>query len=225
MTVRARIRRVVHGLAVALVGALVLAACGAPAYTYVTNSAEHTYAKVPTSWAQIAPEVLAAAMGVDPSTTDEDRGFWVQGFDAADPPSPVHLLGTNADAPALLVAVQDVPAEQRGSVSLDKMRDFFNPITPSGRQMAELTSAVPLSDFALVTDETLTPGHGLRGVHSVYLYSIAGGPSQVFDQTLYTNDDSSKLYVFYVRCSVDCYKQREREIGMVVASFTVRETP
>ena len=51
-----------------------------------------------------------------------------------------------------------------------------------------------------------------------------GGPSQVFDQIAYVNDDASKLYMFYVRCSSDCYEQRKQEIANVVSSFTVRET-
>ena len=52
----------------------------------------------------------------------------------------------------------------------------------------------------------------------------AAGRSQVFDQIAYVNDDASKLYMFYVRCSTDCYEQRKQEIANVVSSFTVRET-
>jgi hypothetical protein len=47
----------------------------------------------------------------------------------------------------------------------------------------------------------------------------------VFDQTVYVNDDASKLYMFFVRCSTECYEQRRQEIESVVSSFTVREGP
>jgi hypothetical protein len=30
--------------------------------------------------------------------------------------------------------------------------------------------------------------------------------------------------MFFVRCSTECYEQRQKEIGNVVSSFTVRET-
>jgi hypothetical protein len=62
-------------------------------------------------------------------------------------------------------------------------------------------------------------------VHSVYRYRIMGGPSQTFDQIVYTNDDNSKIYMFYVRCSSQCFDQRQSEINAVASSFTVRENP
>ncbi len=56
-------------------------------------------------------------------------------------------------------------------------------------------SASRLSDFQLLLDEVLTPGHGVRGVHTVFGYRVDGGPPQVFDQIGYINDDASKVYV------------------------------
>ena len=50
------------------------------------------------------------------------------------------------------------------------------------------------------------------------------GPPQVIDQTNYLNDDASKLYMFFVRCSSECYDQRKGEIDRAVSSFTVRES-
>ena len=47
---------------------------------------------------------------------------------------------------------------------------------------------------------------------------------QMIDQTAYLNDDASKLYMFFVRCSTECYEQRKGEIDRAVSSFTVRET-
>jgi phosphoribosylaminoimidazole-succinocarboxamide synthase len=75
----------------------------------------------------------------------------------------------------------------------------------------------------VLADEVLTPGDGLRGVHSVYRYRLGGGPTQVINQTMYTNDDASRVYMLFVRCSVTCYEQHKGEIEGVVSSFTVRE--
>ncbi len=133
------------------------------------------------------------------------------------------MLGQQSVAPAVFIGVRDVPSSARGQVSLDLLRDLFRPVSPSAREEAEANPASPFSAFALVNDEILTPGDGLRGVHVIYRYRIAGGPVQVFDQIAYVNDDSSKLYMFYLRCSTDCYEQRSREIQNVVSSFTVRE--
>ena len=201
-----------------------LAGCGSPQYTYVTNSADRTYVKVPTSWRQIDKRAMDDAIGLDPSLSDEERGLWLEGYDADPTPSPMHLFGPTAPAPAAFVSVQQIPESARGQFSLDKLRDLFYPVSPSARQAAEMDPTSGLTDFALISDEVLTPGGGLRGVHSVFRYRMGDGPVQVIDQTSYLNDDASKLYMFFVRCSTECYEQRQREIGNVVSSFTVRET-
>lgn len=226
MPIRAERRRY-RGIARALLlltVVVVLAGCGAPQYTYVTNSADRTYVKLPTSWRQIDKKALDDAIGLDPSTSDEERGLWLEGYDADVAPSPLHLFGPSAPAPAAFVSVQQIPESARGQFSLDKLRDLFYPVSQSARDAAALDPTSGLTDFALVSDQVLTPGEGLRGVHSVFRYRMSDGPLQVIDQTAYLNDDASKLYMFFVRCSTECYDQRQSEIGNVVSSFTVRES-
>jgi hypothetical protein len=206
--------------------ALVVAGCGAPEYTYVTNSEDHTYLRIPSTWQALDDKSLLEGMGVD-STDDPDQiGFWLEGFDA-DPtaPSVAHLFGQHSPAPAVFVGVQDVPPTVRGKISLDLMRDLWRPVSASARELAEQAQMSPFTGFQMVEDEVLTPGDGLRGVHSVYRYRVLDGPPQVFDQIVYTNDDASKIYMFYLRCSAECYEQRQQEINGVVSSFTVRENP
>jgi hypothetical protein len=121
--------------------------------------------------------------------------------------------------------VQEVPETARGSYSLDKLRDLFYPVSPAGQQQAAADPTSAVSDITVMSDDVLTPGTGVRGVHTVFRYRVANGPLQVMDQTLYLNDDASKLYLFFVRCSTECYQQRQKEITSVVSSFTVREKP
>ena len=201
-----------------------LAGCGAPEYTYVTNSADRTYVKLPSSWRPIDKKALDDAIGLDPTLSDEERGLWLEGYDADSAPSPLHLFGPSASAPAAFVSVQQIPESARGQFSLDKLRDLFYPVSASAREAAEMDPTSGLTDFALMTDEVLTPGDGLRGVHSVFRYRMGNGSLQMIDQTAYLNDDASKLYMFFVRCSTECYEQRQQEIGNVVSSFTVRES-
>jgi hypothetical protein len=210
-------------LSLAVVVALVTG-CGAPEYTYVTNSADRTYVKLPAAWRPIDKKALDDAIGLDPTMSDEQRGLWLEGYDADTAPSPLHLFGPSASAPAAFVSVQQIPESVRGQFSLDKLRDLFYPVSPSAREAAEMDPTSGLTDFALVSDEVLTPGKGLRGVHSVFRYRMGDGPLQMIDQTAYLNDDASKLYMFFVRCSTECYQQRQQEIGNVVSSFTVRES-
>jgi hypothetical protein len=202
-----------------------LAGCGGPEYTYVTNSEDRTYLRIPHSWQPIDGRELSEAIGLDPSRDDREQGFWLAAYDADPKPSTDHLLGPHSASPALIVGVRHVPMAARGQVSLDGMRDMFWPVSPSAREQAAANPFAQFSSFGLISDEVLTPGEGLRGVHTVYRYRIEGGPAQIFDQTVYVNDDASKLYIFYIRCSSECYEQRRQEIENVVSSFTVRETP
>ncbi len=210
-------------LFVAFLASLLVAACGAPEYTYVTNSDDRTYVRIPTSWQAVDEAELATALGLDPSVPAADQGVWIEAYDAAAPPSAAHLLGPHTEVPAALVFVQDVPPQMRGQYSLDRLRDLFQPVSPTGRQQAGADPNSLLSNFGLMADEVLTPVDGIRGVHVVYQYRVSGGPYQVFDKTALLNDDASKLYVFVARCSSECYGQRKEEIDRVVSSFTVLE--
>ena len=220
MPIRARHRsspvtaRALLLLSVAALVAL-LAGCGSPEYTYVTNSTDRTYLKVPASWRPIDDKAMNDAIGFDPTLTEEERGLWFEAYDADADPSPMHLFGPTAAAPAAFVGVQPIPESARGQ---------FYPVSASAQEAAEMDPTSGVSDLALVADEVLTPGNGLRGVHSVFRYRVGDGPMQMMDQTAYLNDDASKLYMFFVRCSTECYEQRQKEIGNVVSSFTVRET-
>ena len=229
MPIRARHRsspvtaRALLLLSVAALVAL-LAGCGSPEYIYVTNSTDRTYLKVPASWRPIDDKAMNDAIGFDPTLTEEERGLWFEAYDADAEPSPMHLFGPSAAAPAAFVGVQQIPELARGQFSLDRLRDLFYPVSASAQEAAEMDPTSGVSDLALVADEVLTPGNGLRGVHSVFRYRVGDGPMQMMDQTAYLNDDASKLYMFFVRCSTECYEQRQKEIGNVVSSFTVRET-
>ena len=205
-----------------LLAAALLAGCGAPRYTYVKNSADHMYVKIPASWHSIDQKDLDNAIGLDPAEDASSRGLWLQGYDAADTPSALHLFGSSAPEPAVLVSVQRVPQASRGGLSLDGLRDFFFPVSPTARQNNQNPQ---LTGFGLLADDVLTPGDGVRGVHTVFRYRLGGGPPQMMDQTGYLNDDASKLYLLLVRCSTTCYKDRHGEIENVVSSFTIREKP
>lgn len=207
----------------AVVALLVLAGCGAPEYTYVKNAADKTYLKVPSSWRQIDPAQFTAVLGSPPAASSAE-GTWIVGYDADAQPALDHLFAPDLSFPLVLVSVDAVPERSRGQVSLDVVRDFRFPVSATARQQLALSGgAGGLTDFQLIADEVLTPGNGIRGVHTVYSYRVDGGPPQVFDQRGFINDDASKLYLAIARCSAQCFQQRQQEIEDVVNSFTVRE--
>jgi len=214
-------RRWAATAALAVIVVLGLTGCGAPSWNYVTNKEERTYAKVPVAWRDVSDGISAtgSVFGLDPSTVS-----WVRAYDADTAPSIQHPTGVAAPAaPTMVVIVFTMPQQTRGSISLDSLRDIVFPVSQQSRAMQAMQPASNLSDFKLYLDKTLTPGDGLRGVRSVFGYRISGGPPQVIDQTAYTNDDASKVYLITVRCSLECFAANSAQIDDVASSFTVRE--
>ena len=196
------------------------AGCGAPQYTYVKNTTHRTYFKVPASWRVVDEKALKQMSGSTPAP--ESEGGWTVAYDAAQDPSPAHLVGSNTAEPIVYASVQPVPKEAREQISLDSLRDLLLPVTPAARATSS-ASGTSFSGFSLVSDTELTAPPGFRGVHEVFQYRVQGGPPQTFDQTVYVNKDASKVYALLLRCSNECYRERRAEIETVTASFTVKE--
>src|ERR1700680_1853751 len=88
-----RVGRGLAGLSALLV-AVMVAGCGAPQFTYVTNSATNTYFKVPYGWHKIDNASLAKALNSGGGT-----GAWSVGYDAGTAPSATHVFGSQISQP------------------------------------------------------------------------------------------------------------------------------
>lgn len=208
-----------------LLPALAATACGAPAYTYVKNSNDMTYFKVPSGWHPVDQDKLKDALVSSPtdsaSAQIEKKLIWSVAYDADPSPQPEHLSMLGGDKPIVLGMVRQLTESQRSSVSLDMLRDLFHPVTDTSRQSAA-QQGVSLQNFELLADTDLTPGDGIRGIREIYNYQAAPiGPLQTFDLTAYIGD-GGKLYVLLIRCSAACYRQRAGELDTIARSFTVR---
>jgi hypothetical protein len=215
--------RVAAALAAVISGCAVLgtvSGCSAPDHTYIANSANKTYFKVPASWHELDENALKRTV-TGPSPSPGSASVWVVAYDAAQAPSLSHLVASDTPDPIVYVSVRPVSTEESGQISLDNLRDLVLPVSATGRAAAT-PSATTFSDFKLVSDSELTPKSGFRGVHEVFQYRVGGGPPQTFDETAYTNKDGSKVYLMFLRCSNECYQARRAELDSVVTSFTVQ---
>jgi len=203
---------------------MVLASCGSPEFTYVQNSGEHTYFKVPAEWTEIDRAALDGMLAPeDPDSVAAQvrkQLIWSVAYDADPEPSPTHLFGASTK-PFVYASVRKLAESERGAVSFNTLRNFVLPVTPEARQSAKDAGLV-LQDFELIRDEVLTPGKGIHGVRAVFNYRHPGGSLQTFDQTAYVTDDASRVYFLLLRCSARCYRERGSELDMVARSFTVR---
>ena len=199
--------------------------CGVPEFTYVKNSEQKTYFKVPHDWHEVSTNSLDDVLsGTNPdSATAELRQqlWWSVAYDASADPTPDHLLTNGVtDKPIVYVRVAQLTEPQQNAVSLDRLRNVFLPVTDDAREAASTTSE--LTGFELVHDEVLTPASGLHGVRVIFGYELASGVLHTFDQTALVNNDGSKLFLLIIRCSRICYRERSGELDEIATSFTVR---
>jgi len=208
---------------VAVIAALgVLSACGSPSYTYVTNSDDHVFFKVPRNWHRVDQKDLedVATSGLTATEAAALRAAtWSVAYDADPQPSVDHLLGATAKQPVALSRVLRVPEGNRGSITVDSLRNAFLPITDEAR-LAASNGGTLVPEADMITDE-MVKAKGALGVHLVYRLPI-NGSMETFDQTAYKADDGSRVYLFLVRCVQTCYSNRfGGELDDVVRSFTV----
>lgn len=220
-------RAIQAGVAAATVAAVIAGtgACATPEFTYVKNSDQRTYFKIPHGWHEIGTDSLDDVLsGTKPdSATSElrQRLWWSVAYDASADPTPDHLLTSDiTQAPIVYARVAQLTESQQNAVSLDMLRNMLLPVTTEAREA--VASTTQLTGFELLHDEVLTPANGLHGVRVIFNYELAYGVLHTFDQTALVNNDGSKLYLLIIRCSGSCYRERSSELDTVATSFTVR---
>jgi hypothetical protein len=219
------VKRALHAGAAAIAAVALAGGCAAPEFTYVKNSGQKTYFKVPHDWHAIGTRSLDDVLsGTNPdsaTTKLRQQLWWSVAYDASADPTPDHLLTNEVtNQPIVYARVAQLTESQQNAVSLDMLRNAFLPVTDDAREAAAAT--IPLTGFELVHDEVLTPSSGLHGVRVIYDYELADGVLHTFDQTALVNNDGSKVYLLIIRCSTTCYRERSSELDTIAKSFTVR---
>ena len=198
--------------------AALVSACGAPAYTYVTNSDAHTYFKVPRDWQKIDSKELVKAISGGATLPPS---VWTVGYDAnpkCRPPRTCSAPRPTSRSPTRWWSRSAAP---RAVLSYNLLRDFFLPVTDdAGRTAAK--DGFSLTGFHLIRSSVLTPGQGFHGVRETFDYTYPDGSQNTFDQVALTNADSTEVYVLLVHCLATCYNSDASQIDSVMKSFTVR---
>lgn len=221
-------------LALVLVGALFVTACGKPAYTYVSNKDANTYFKVPSDWPAseetegldyLFAQVIFQAQDRDSAAFDTFKKVrWAAEYDAP------YDLKASVGGPLVYGLVTPVPPTFQGDISLDWLRDMLAPVSETTRNKILAGGGSLPPAFEILDDEVLTPEAGFRGVRVVYnrlIQSSATGQAflATYDLTAMTNNDSSVVYALLAVCSAECYRMNAVKINDVVTSFTVRKSP
>lgn len=195
-----------------------LSSCAAPQYTYVADSSQNTYFKVPSGWHQISAQALSQALE---SIGESGSGAWSSAYDADSAPNASHFLTTEANQPFVFAEVGQLNSTASDALSYNELQDSFLPVTSSARSNAA-KAGFPLTGFKLVSEQTVTPGQGVHGVEEVYDYTYPDGVAETFNQVALTNAVQTIVYLLIVHCSTSCYSQNQTNIDDVASSFTVR---
>jgi hypothetical protein len=212
-------QRAAKGLAggCALLLGVVLSGCAAPQYTYVTNSGESTYFKVPHGWHQIPPSSLSKAMQQDLGGS----AGWAVAYEAGNGPTANDLLSFGANRPFVFAEVGTLSSTSSQSLSYDALKDFLLPVTSTARQ--SVPTGYPLTNFTQIRDQILTPGDGVHGVRETFDYTLSGA-ADTFDEVALTNADQNTIYFLLLHCTTSCYSSDQTQINQVMSSFTVRSS-
>jgi hypothetical protein len=202
-------------VALLIIVGLSLAGCFAPDYTYVADSGDNAYFKVPPNWHQVSESSLEQVQGTSGS---EGTYLWSRAYDASSSPSVQHVFSTSAE-PVAYASVLGLSATQRDNVSFNSMRDLLLPVTSQDRSAASAAHA-GLPGFQSLADEVITNGNHDRGINEIFDYNLGLTP-ETFDLTVLANSDTTKIYFLLVQCTETCFVANYPEIEKVVGSFTV----
>jgi hypothetical protein len=209
------LRHVYRVVALVFAGLFIAGCSLAPQYTYVSDSADNAYFKVPPTWHEVNESSLQSAEG--PSSQDGSY-LWSEAYDASAQPSVSHVFSATAK-PIAYASVISPSAPERNDISFNSMRDLLLPVTSEARKAAA-SNHENLSGFASLSYQVLTNSSNDRGIREIFDYDLGTTP-ETFDLTVMTNPATTKLYFLLVQCSATCFEANYPEISQVVNSFTV----
>jgi hypothetical protein len=214
--------RVTKGLVggCALLLGVALAGCAAPQYTYVANSSQNTYFKVPNGWHKIDDAALSSELK---AVAGGSGGGWTVAYEAGHKPTADDFLSFGTAEPFVFAEVGQLSSTASSELSYDTLRDFFLPVTSTARQNAA-AQGFPLTGFKQIRDQVLTLSQGVHGVRETYDYTMTGGIADTFDEVALTNADQTVVYLLVLHCTTSCYSNDQTEINDVMSSFTIRSS-
>jgi hypothetical protein len=209
-------RPVIALLGIALV--LGLTGCGESSKLYPASKSEGVFFSVPTNWKALS----TASLNKYEKESTEPEGAarqalvkWQIAYTTNKKLKAAEVFNLTAPSKPLAFArVRDLESSEINSVSYNTLRDVIVPVT----QIIEGDDP-SAPDFQILVDQEVVQ-KGARGVQTVYSFSI-DGKEQTINQTSLMANDRTKLYIFVVRCTTECYNKNKKKIEEIVSSFTV----
>lgn len=201
-----------HVLSGALAIGVLAAACSSSGYSYVKNSDDRTYFKVPDQWTIFDEDALTEDLAPRERDTARETS-WQVGFDASPKPSLRHLLDVKSKHPTGFAVVQELDFDAADTISLMGLRNAF----------FDVDAAVQNQAGEIVGYEPIELDGGFHGFHLVADLVTDSGRTVTLDQTTLLDQATSKMYALIVTCEATCYEDNADKIDRVVSSWTVED--
>ena len=205
-------------IVVALLALLMLSAC-TPSKQYDGSKSEGAFFAVPIGWTKISQSKLDSEEGKDATDAALERlslvTFQVGYTKLAKIEARDVFMLKPTEEPVMYVRIRELLPEERNAISLNTLRNLIFPIT-------DVLDGTINNDrnFEIFDDQEVVE-KGARGVNLLYSFDYEGVNTTVNQIALYSNDQS-KIYLFVIRCSTECYDKNLDEIDEIVKSITVR---
>lgn len=195
-----------------------LASCGAPSFTYIADSRNSTYFKVPFGWQQVNSTDLCAVLKAG---TGRCPSGWLIAYEGDGRPSAQDYPSPTLAVPFVFAGVEPYQSQTGTPPTDDTLRDFYLPVTAAARASFEMQNGVSIAGFKQLRDKTLTLSNGVHGVRETFVYRFSLA-SDTFDEVVLANAAGTTIYFLIVHCMTSCYSQDKTAIDEVMSSFTVR---
>jgi hypothetical protein len=205
-------------IVVAMLALLMLSAC-TPSKQYDGSKSEGAFFAVPNGWSKISQSKLDSEEGKDATDAALERlslvTFQVGYTKLAKIEARDVFMLKPTEEPVMYVRFRELLPEERNAISLNTLRNLIFPIT-------DVLDGTINNDrnFEIFDDQEVVE-KGARGVNLLYSFDYEGVNTTVNQIALYSNDQS-KIYLFVIRCSTECYDKNLDEIDEIVKSITVR---
>ena len=205
-------------IVVAMLALLMLSAC-TPSKQYDGSKSEGAFFAVPNGWTKISQSKLDSEEGKDATDAALERlslvTFQVGYTKRAKIEARDVFMLKPTEEPVMYVRFRELLPEERNAISLNTLRNLIFPIT-------DVLDGTINNDrnFEIFDDQEVVE-KGARGVNLLYSFDYEGVNTTVNQIALYSNDQS-KIYLFVIRCSTECYNKNLDEIDEIVKSITVR---
>ena len=221
------------GALAALAAVLALTACGSD-YHYVSNRESGAYFKVPDAWALYD---TGALLRTEDDTLSDDEvdersdAVWLRGFDAADEPSPEHVLDATSAAPRGYAEVRALSAAERDGFDYAELRKagfpLQDPTTGESLDPLEVAAQGPGGVVTVLDYDDEDPlgeldlGDGLRGIRLRTRIEPEEGEPVILEQISVVDADTTRHYSFSVGCRRQCWDENEDVIREIADSWTL----